>query len=525
MSHCVILRRYTMDSNDDTSQLSLQGRHEPLWIETTNETEYGAPGDGIEVDVVVLGGGIVGITTATKLRDAGKSVAVVERDRILKGVTGHTTAKLTALHGLIYSHLLEHFGEEKARQYATANQTAIDDVESTVTDQDIDCDFERTPAYTYTESSDNRHWIEDEVDAAQRLDLPASFHESTDLPFEIDAAVRLDDQAQFHPRKYLLALAEELPSDDSYVFEETTATDIEDGDPCEVSTDRGSITADNVVVATHFPVFDRARYYERLYPKRSYVLAIRLQNDVPKGMYYKPEDPYFSVRPHPAGEDSMVLVGGQNHRTGHSDSTVDRYRKLEREAFDRLNVESVEYRWSTQDFVSIDRVPFIGRLGPQSENVYTATGFGGWGMTNGVVAGMVLSDLIVDGQSEWEDVYQPMRFNEDASANAFRHHNEHDVKHYLEDYTDHPQPGDVESVEPGDGAVLDLDEGVTAVYRDEDGETHSVSAICSHMGCLVHWNDGERSWDCPCHGSRFDCDGSVLNGPANNSLSERELGE
>lgn len=526
MPQVVALRRLsTMDSNGDTTQPSLQGAHESVWIETTPKTGYGTLDDDVEVNVAIIGGGIVGITTAAELSDAGRSVAVVERDRILEGVTGHTTAKLTALHGLIYDYLIEYFGEQGAQQYAEANMAAIEHVESTIENRDLECAFRRTAAYTYTESSDDRHQIEAEVEAAQQLGLSASFRESTDLPFEIEAAIRLTDQAQFHPRKYLLALAEEIPGDGSYIFEETTATDIEDGSPCQVSTDRGSITADAVVVATHFPVFDRARYYERLYPKRSYVLAVRLQGDVPTGMYYKPEDPYFSVRPHPAGEESMVLVGGQNHRTGHSDSTADRYRKLEREAFDHLNVDEIKYRWSTQDFVSIDGVPYIGPLGPQSEHLYTATGFGGWGMSNGIAAGLLLSNLIVDGQSGWDDVYRPMRFNEKASADAFQHHNLHDVKHYLEDYTEQPQSGDVASVEEGSGAVLELDEGLTAVHCGEDGATHSVSAICSHMGCLVSWNDGEQSWDCPCHGSRFDYDGSVLDGPANSSLSERDLDE
>lgn len=306
------------------------------------------------------------------------------------------------------------------------------------------------------------------------------------------------------------------------MFENTTATDVEDGSPCTVSTDSGSITADSVVVATHFPVFDKARYYERLYPKRSYVLGVRLKGELPEGMYYKPTEPYFSVRPH-SGEGSLVLVGGQNHCTGHGNSTVQRYRELEREAFDRLDVDSVEYRWSTQDFVSVDRVPFVGRLGPQSENVYTATGFGGWGMSNGIAAGVLLSDLVAEGQSPWQDVYHPMRFNEDASAHSFKHHNEHDVKHYLEDYEQLSQQNDIESVGRGEGEVLELGDGPTAVYRDEDGDTHTVSAVCTHMGCLVHWNDGETSWDCPCHGSRFDCDGEVLDGPANSSLSEREI--
>ena len=306
------------------------------------------------------------------------------------------------------------------------------------------------------------------------------------------------------------------------MFENTAATDVEDGSPCEVETERGTVTADSVVVATNVPVFDRARYYERLYPKRSYVLAVRLEEELPEGMYYEPTEPYFSVRSHPAGDDELALVGGQNHRTGHGDGTTERYRSLERRASERLSVDSVEYRWSTQDFVSVDGVPFVGRLGPQSDNVYVATGFGGWGMTNGVAAGLVLSELILDGESQWDDVYRPLRFDAEAADPAFGHHNEHDVKHAVEDFDGLPRDESVDDVEPGQGTVVELDEGPTAVYRDDDGDAHAVSAVCTHMGCLVHWNDGERSWDCPCHGSRFDVDGSVLHGPANGALSERD---
>lgn len=511
-----------MSSHTNDGDESLHGETASIWMETTPDTAYEALEDDVTVDVAVVGGGIAGITTAAKLKAAGQAVAVIERDRILANVTGHTTAKLTSLHGLIYGHLIENFGEERAQQYAEANETAIDDIESTVDDRDIDCDFERVPAYTYTESTDTHQQIEAEVDAAKRLGLPASTTESTDLPFDVASAVKFDDQAQFHPRKYLLALAEDIPGDGSYVFENTTATSVEDGEPCTVSTEEGTVTADAVVVATHFPVFDKARYYERLSPKRSYVLAVRLQDAVPEGMYYGQEEPYFSVRPHPAGEESMALVGGQSHRTGHGGSTVDRYRKLEQEAHDRLDVESIEYRWSTQDFVSVDRVPFIGRLGPQSENVYVATGFGGWGMTNGTVAGQLLSDLVLGNENPWQEVYQPVRFNEKASEENFLHQNEHDVKHYLEDYGTKPQTEDIKSVAHGEATILERDAGPIAVYREEDGTTHAVSAVCTHMGCLVDWNDGEQSWDCPCHGSRFNYDGKVLNGPANSGLPQQD---
>jgi len=506
-----------MDSSDHREP---RGEPASVWLETTGTTDYDALDEDTEVDVAVLGGGIAGITTAAELVNAGRSVAVVERDRIVENTTGHTTAKLTSLHGLRYDHLLEQFGEDRARQYAEANQWAIDHVESTAAGHDIDCEFERRPAYTYAPG--DRERIEDEVAAAQRLDLPASLEESTDLPFETGAAVRFESQAQFHPREYLLGLAETLADGDGRVFEHTTATDVEDGSPCTVSTDGGTITAGAVVVATHYPVADEARYYQRLSPKRSYVLAVRLDEDVPDGMYYSSGEPYFSVRPSPAGNAGMALVGGQNHRTGHGGSAGSRYAALERAASNRLDVDEVVYRWATQDYVSVDGVPFVGPIGPGSENVYVATGFGGWGMTNGVVAGRLISELVVDGESPWAEVYHPIRFDEAASRGAFCGHNVHDVSHYLEDYGEQPRDGDVQSVEDGEGAVLRIDGDPVAVSRDEDGEVHAVSAVCSHMGCLVHWNDDDGSWDCPCHGSRFDRDGGVLNTPATSGLSEHD---
>jgi len=508
---------------DPRDRHSVEGRPASLWLETTPETSYDAfDGRGLSVDTVVVGGGIVGVTTAAKLKRAGQSVALVERDRVVTGVTGHTTAKLTSLHGLIYDRLLETFGADRTRMYAEANEAAIDDVEATVERHGIDCDFERTPAYTYTESPDRVERVRNEVRTARRLGLPASYVEATPLPFDVEAAVRFDDQAHFHPREYLLELARRIPGDGSHLFERTTVTDVEDGEPCRVETDRGRLTASDVVVATHFPVFDHAFYFARLEPKRSYVLAATLAEEPPEGMYYDPSDPYFSVRPRPGGNDDMVLVGGQNHRTGHANSTTERYRRLEERASDRFDVESINYRWSTQDFVSVDRVPFVGRHSPQVDHVYVATGFGGWGMTGGTAAAMVLSDLIQGRENGWSEVYRPPRFDVSASARRLVSHNRHAMRHYVEDYvTDRPRR-DRLRLDPGEATVTRTGEGPVAVYCDEAGEYHAVSAVCSHMGCLVEWNDGEQSWDCPCHGSRFDVDGSVLDTPANDPLARRE---
>jgi glycine/D-amino acid oxidase-like deaminating enzyme/nitrite reductase/ring-hydroxylating ferredoxin subunit len=498
------------------------GRHEPVWIATSESTDYGALEDGLHVDTAVVGGGIAGITTAAKLDAAGQTVALVERDRILNGVTAHTTAKVTSLHGLIYDRLIDTFGEENARQYAAANQAAIEDIADTVESRDIDCGFGRAPAYTYVTPEADRRPVRAEVDAARQLDLPVSYVEEIELPYEINAAVRFDDQAHFHPRKYLLELARSVAEGEGHIFEETTVDDVEDGAPCEVSTDRGTVHADDVVVASHFPVEDDALYFSRMRPKRSYVVAASLAGDQPAGLYYDPNEPYFSIRPH-ALDDSLVLFGGQNHRTGHGDSTEERYRKLEQRVRDHFDVDEIEYRWSTQDFVSVDKVPFVGRAAPQVSNVYVATGFGGWGMTNGTAAGSVLADEILGRDSPWSELYDPNRFKARASKSELLSHNKHAMKHFFSGYVDSQPDLDRLDLQPGDAGVYEFDGDPVAVYRDDDGEIHARSAVCPHMGCLVSWNDGERSWDCPCHGSRFGVDGEVLDTPAVDGLDEVSL--
>lgn len=510
---------------DGPGEETIEGTAASYWLETTPETSYEAlDGDGetLSVDTAVVGGGIAGLTTAVNLAEEGQSVALVERDRVVTGVTGHTSAKLTSLHGLVYDRLLDTFGATRARRYADANEAAIDAIEERVESFDVDCEFERTPAYTYTESQADLEDVRNEVRAAQRLGLPASFTESTPLPYEVAGAVRFDDQARFDPRTYLLALADRLAGDGNHLFEQTRVTDVDDGEPCRVETDRGSLTATDVVIATHFPVVDHALYFARMEPKRSYVVAARLSGEPPEGMFYQPSDPYFSVRPRPGDDDDLVLVGGQTHRPGEGGSTAERYRRLESGARERFDVESIEYRWSTQDFTTLDGVPFVGRHSRGADHVYVATGFGGWGMTGGTAAGTLLADLILGRENPWRELYRPNRFEFGASKERLVSHNKHAMKQYVEDYvTDRPMDDRVR-LEPGQATVTGSPDGPVGVYCDESGEYHTVSAVCSHLGCLVEWNDGEESWDCPCHGSRFDVDGTVLDAPATDDLPQRE---
>jgi glycine/D-amino acid oxidase-like deaminating enzyme/nitrite reductase/ring-hydroxylating ferredoxin subunit len=508
------------DGGQADDRPSLPGEVGPVWLASNDSTDYPALEDDDVADTVVVGGGVAGITTAAALASAGDDVVLLEADRIVRGVTGHTTAKLTSQHGLIYEHVRSTFGEREARLYGEANEAAIDHLEARIDELPNDCEFERTPAYTYVRDDDRAATVRREAETAADLGLPARFTGSTPLVGDVAGAIRFDDQARFDPRAYLLAEAERVVEQGGRIYETARATDLRTGTGIEVETERGLVTADRAVVATHFPFHDHGLYFARMRPKKGYVLSVRLEEPAPEGLYYRASDPYFSVRPHPAGESSHALVGGQNHRTGHGGDGVERYRALEREAREHLDVAAVERRWSTQDFVSVDRVPFVGQLAPQTEDVYVATGFGGWGLSNGVAAGLLLSDLVHGVENEWSEVYSPTRLALGASTRDLLEQGWH-TAHNVASERLAPQFGEDEpNLSPGEGTVVHDGSGATGHYRDEDGEHHAVSVICPHMGCVLDWNDADRTWACPCHGSRFERDGSVIDGPANADLEE-----
>jgi glycine/D-amino acid oxidase-like deaminating enzyme/nitrite reductase/ring-hydroxylating ferredoxin subunit len=514
----------TKGPKDSTvEEKGLPGRPVSLWIATTPETSYAQlPGD-ISVDVCILGGGITGISTAFLLKQTGATVAVVEASRIVERVTGNTTAKITSQHNLIYDYLVRQFGEEQARLYGDAQETAKEKIASHVSQYSIDCDFRRTSAYTYTLLDEELKEVEREVEAAARLGLPASYVESTELPFEIKGAVRFDNQAQFHPRKYLLALAERVAGDGSYVFEETRAFDIEDEEPCTVRTSRGTIRAKSVVIATHFPYRDPNIYFAAMSPKRSYVLGCRLGGPVPEGMYISTGTPHHSIRNNPYDGGEMLMIGGENHKTGQGGDTSERYRRLEEWGRANFDIQSIEFRWSTQDNNTVDRVPYIGKLSTGSDHLYVATGFGGWGMTNSHVAAILLTDMIQGRENPWAQVFDPSRFKPVTSAKDFITENLNVAKEFMADRISTPEIDDLGKLPEGSGEVVEWKGERVALYKDEGGTLHACSPVCTHMGCIVHWNSAEKSWDCPCHGSRFNYDGQVVQGPANKDLEKVDL--
>ncbi|QKW09090.1 FAD-dependent oxidoreductase [Streptomyces sp. NA04227] len=496
----------------------LPGDGESYWMHTTPTTSY-APlaDDGAEVDVAVVGGGMAGLSTAWELALAGRSVAVLEADRIAAGVSGHTTAKLSAQHGAVYAHLRRTRGAEGARWYATSQLEAVERVFATVAELGIDCALERAPSFVYARDQAAVPGLREEAEAAQEAGLDAEFVTTTGLPFEIAGAVRAGNQAQFHPRAYLLALAEELSRRGARVHERTRVTGLTEGSPCRLTTESGAtLTARDVVVATHHPVFDRALLFARLSPWRELVVAAPLDAAAdPGGMYLTTEDHKRSVRTAPLPDGQRLLIVTGEEFTPGAGGIAERFLRLERWMWEHFPVTETRYRWAAQDLDPSDTVAMAGLFHPGARHTYVATGFGGWGMSGGVLAGRLISDLVQGREPVWAPLYDPRRLWPALREAPNLLRQQADVaQHFVGDRLRTRHPDQVGDIPPGEGAVVRIDGRRCAVYRDEDGTTHAVSARCTHLGCLVAFNDAERTWECPCHGSRFAIDGSVLQGPA-----------
>jgi glycine/D-amino acid oxidase-like deaminating enzyme/nitrite reductase/ring-hydroxylating ferredoxin subunit len=497
-----------------------------IWTATSSETSYRRLEGKLRVDVAVVGGGITGITTALLLLRDGASVALLEADRIASSTTGYTTAKLTSLHGLTYASIAQAHGEESALLYGQANEAAIRKVAELSQDHGIECDFERMPAYTYTEEPGLVEKIENEVAVTQRLGLPATLVTETDLPFELAAAIRFDDQAMFHPRKYCIGLAGLLAHEGGRIFELTRVTGIEDGKPSAVIAKTGTVYADHVIQATQLPFYDPFGFFTSNFPSQSYGLAYAAQENPPGGMYLSASLPTRSIRPYRDGAQSYLIIGGEGHKVARDADTAQRYAALTEWASENFGTGKPAFAWSAHDYLPADGVPYVGRLTPDSDRLWMATGFKKWGLTSATVAAIVISDAIAGRQNLWAKTFDSLRFKPKPTAKRWLQ-KQADLKQSYE--ADEP----VKTVTPSEELALGLGEGEVietsekekvAAYRDDDGKVHTFSAVCSHMGCQVAFNTAEKTWDCPCHGSRFDSNGRVIHGPAANPLKEMRLG-
>jgi glycine/D-amino acid oxidase-like deaminating enzyme/nitrite reductase/ring-hydroxylating ferredoxin subunit len=485
-----------------------------FWIGSTESNRFPTLDEDINTDIVIIGGGITGITSAYLLQKEGLKVAVLEASSIAHGTTGHTTAKITSQHELIYDKLRTSMGPELAQQYATANQTAIREIKKVIDELSIQCDYIPQSAYVYTENDSLIEKIQYEVDAATRSGIKATYLDKIPLPFPVKAAIRFDDQAQFHPLKYVLALAQEFTKQGGQIFEQCRAVEVEESSPYVITTNNGKkVTAEKMIIASHYPFYNKkGMYFTRIYAEKSYVLAIKSKDKYPGGMYINAEEPARSFRSQDSEFGELILVGGDQHKTGQGGDTRKHYENLVDYANGIFSLESIPFRWSTQDCMTLDGVPYVGNFTKDTPNMYIATGFGKWGMTNSMASAMLLRDLIVKGESPWKDVYNPSRSTVGASAVEFVVEN-FNVAGQLIGGKVEPVPKEV-VLKPGEGKIVEIEGKRAGAYRDENGDVYIVNTTCTHMGCELNWNAAERTWDCPCHGSRFNYDGTIVEGPA-----------
>lgn len=481
------------------------------WLEhVPAEAVFPALNTDVYTDVLVIGGGITGLMSAYQLTRAGKKVTLVDKDRIGGGESGYTTAFLMYATDASLQKLHGTFGDAGAKQAWESGEKIIDTLESIIEQERIDCDFRRCSAYLSAANENHLKHLKKELVLAEKLGFQLALAPDTG-PFHGIQALHIPNQAVFHPGKFMQGLAEAIVTYGGTIYEDTTVERFDEKDPHRIHTSGGKISAQHVVVATHSPINHPFEGPTRLFATQSYVIAASIPADsIPDALYLDMEDPYHYLRLQKETDHDIVILGGEDRPTGGDTHTEERHRKLEDFLRSHLDVPyTITHRWSGQILETADGLPYIGRSLACKDH-YIATGYAGNGMTFGCIAGVLIADLILDRPSPYKDLYTPARIKGIGSMLKF---GAHTAKNLVKDRLT-PVKNITDDIAPGEGKIIEQDGKKVAAFRSKSGKLITCSAICTHLGCVVGWNTAEKSWDCPCHGSRFDTEGKVLNGPA-----------
>ncbi|HEX6192831.1 MAG TPA: FAD-dependent oxidoreductase, partial [Chitinophagaceae bacterium] len=491
------------------------GTRPSLWQDTAPEFSRKGTGNSTSFDVIIAGGGITGITTGLLLQKSGLSVMIAEAHTLGFGTTGGTTAHLNTFMDTPYNVIQKKFGENDAQLVAEAVKEALSLIKNNVTTYQIDCGYKELDGFLFAQDENQVKELEEILKATRQCNVDVEWSNQLPVPISFQKAARFPGQATFHPVRYLHGLAEAFEAAGGKIMEDCRVVAVKDGEQHTVTTSCGDYHSKHFIYATHIPPGVNLLHF-RCAPYRSYAIAVKLKtdSDYPDALVYDMYDPYHYYRTQEIDGELYFIAGGEDHKTGHETNTENCFRKLQAHVEANFPLTDVINSWSSQYFEPTDGLPYIGNLPGHPSNMYVATGFGGNGMTYSAVAAITLKDMIVNGKSQYEDVFDPNRIKIVAGFNNFMKEAADVVGKLLGKMVPAENLPELSELAPGEARVVKFEGHRLAIYKDEDGNVHALNSACTHIKCDVAWNNAEKTWDCPCHGSRFSFTGEMLTAPA-----------
>ena len=540
------------------------------WIDSVkDQNKFGALEENIKTDICIIGGGLTGLNTAYNLSKYKIRTVLLEKDEICKQTSGNSTAKITSQHGLIYKYLTDSKGQDFARKYYEANENAIRNIKSIIDKEEIDCDFEYQPAYVFTQKVQDVQKIKDEVEAVNNFGGRAKFIEAKDieinklnsveyvenkeeklkisgdniekenlnlerdvvkermkqvLPIKAIAGIEFENQAQFNPYKYGNALAKICSDSGIKIFEHSKVIDVDTEDEDEyyiITLENGcKIKAKYVVITTKYPIVNiPGFYFVKMYQSSSYAIAMQTKQRLFEGMYINSEEPTISLRTAKFGDEYLLIVVGFDHKTGAQIDLSNSYRYLEEVAKSLYPEGKIKYRWNTEDCITLDKIPYIGNFSNLWENTYVATGFNKWGITTSNIAAEIITDKILGQENEYEEIFKSTRLEPIKNIKEVTNMVKESVNSLVTKKLELPQE-EANQIQNGEGKIVEVNGQKIGIYKNNEGEVYKVNPVCKHLGCELSWNNLEKTWDCPCHGSRYDFKGNLIYGPSVKNLDK-----
>lgn len=494
--------------------------NESYWILSSNHNELESLNKDINTDLLIVGGGIVGLSTAYLLAKKGINCTLVDANKVGHGSSGRNTGKITSQHSIIYSKLSKKYGIDAAKSYYEGNKEALDFIAKIIKEHNIDCNFRREDSYILAQNENYLEELKKEYETCKNMGLDCEYHDKLPLPIKCLGAISLKNQAHFNPKKYIDGLLKECIKLGVKVYENTPIVDLKKGNICTLTTNKNKvIAAKSVVIASHVPWYDgRNFYFAKEKADRSYLIAGKLEKDIMPGMFLGVEDRDITFTTYEDDNTKLLIFGGGDHKVGQCKNEEEIYEKLKAYAKDNFGVKEFKYMWSAQDYMSYDHLPYIGHINKKEDNVYVATGFSKWGMSNGTLSAIIISDLILKGQSKYEELFNPSRKGSYLTTEFYKENLNVAIKYISGklQYGNYNFP-----IEKGNSHIVVLDDNKRyGAYRHYDEKLYIVDITCTHLGCELAFNSAEKTWDCPCHASRFDYKGNILEGPAVKPLNK-----